>query len=607
MTELTRGVIGDITEGAHPDNPVLQILSMKKIPSGEQERYRLLVSDGQYSSSFAMLATQLNSKVQSNEISNNCIVKMVRYLCNTVQESKKVLIILDLEVLKSGSEVGHKIGEPVNYDPNKIRQELEPSRQMMSMAQPQASKQSGGVPQRNPLAQRNPPNYGSGSPSKTPNGGRVHCIAALSPYQNKWTVCARVTNKSAPRTWSNSRGEGKLFSVDLIDESGEIRATAFNEQMDKFYDLLEINKVYYISGATLKQANKQYSNLNNEYEMTFNRMTEITPCHDSTAIPMMQYSFVSLDQLDKVNKDSIVDVIGVCKDSMEVVNINTRTGRETKKRDIQIVDDSNREVRVTLWGVSAESFDGSQQPVIAIKGAKVSDYNGVSLSLVSSSSFQINPDISEAHKLKGWFDNGGNSIDTINLSNQRGGASGGVGTVFKTLGEAKLENLGGRAADQADYYSVSATVSFIRKDNCMYPACPGEGCNKKVLDLNNGLYRCEKCNREYDTFNWRLMLSVNLADITDQVWVTMFQDQAEIVLGSTAQELGTMKDNNKEAFDKVMMDAAFKTYNFKIRVKMETYNDESRLKSVVVGVTPTDPKEYARRLISEIKQLSGQA
>ncbi len=35
----------------------------------------------------------------------------------------------------------------------------------------------------------------------------------------RWTIRARVTNKSNIRTWSNSRGEGKLFSFDIVDES----------------------------------------------------------------------------------------------------------------------------------------------------------------------------------------------------------------------------------------------------------------------------------------------------------------------------------------------------------------------------------------------------
>lgn len=35
----------------------------------------------------------------------------------------------------------------------------------------------------------------------------------------RWTIRARITNKSGIRTWSNSRGDGKLFSMDLVDES----------------------------------------------------------------------------------------------------------------------------------------------------------------------------------------------------------------------------------------------------------------------------------------------------------------------------------------------------------------------------------------------------
>lgn len=56
----------------------------------------------------------------------------------------------------------------------------------------------------------------------------------------RWVIKVRVTNKSAIRTWSNSRGEGKLFSMDLIDESGEIRCTAFRDMCDKFYDMIEV-------------------------------------------------------------------------------------------------------------------------------------------------------------------------------------------------------------------------------------------------------------------------------------------------------------------------------------------------------------------------------
>ncbi len=65
-------------------------------------------------------------------------------------------------------------------------------------------------------------------------------IRDITPYNSKCTIKARVTNKSVVRTWSNSRGDGKLFSVDLLDESGEIRATGFNNAVDQFYELLKV-------------------------------------------------------------------------------------------------------------------------------------------------------------------------------------------------------------------------------------------------------------------------------------------------------------------------------------------------------------------------------
>ena len=67
----------------------------------------------------------------------------------------------------------------------------------------------------------------------------------------------------------------------------------------------------------------------------------------------------------------------------------------------------------------AEEFDGSSNPVLAVKGARVSDFGGCSLSLINSSTLQINPDIPEAFGLRGWFDNDGKTAETVSISGQR--------------------------------------------------------------------------------------------------------------------------------------------------------------------------------------------
>lgn len=83
-------------------------------------------------------------------------------------------------------------------------------------------------------------------------------------------VCGRVTGKGDKRSWSNARGEGSLFSCDLLDDkSTPIRATFFRDGVDKFFDVIQKGGTYYMSGGKLKAADKRFSSIKNDYEITF--------------------------------------------------------------------------------------------------------------------------------------------------------------------------------------------------------------------------------------------------------------------------------------------------------------------------------------------------
>lgn len=107
-------------------------------------------------------------------------------------------------------------------------------------------------------------------------------VITTSVFPPRWTIRARVMNKSNIRNWSNSRGEGKLFSFEIVDESvsigirgyhtcfpvhmcfhvgmfgfmeyfvqqGEIKITAFNNEVDKFFSLVEQGKVSQVPSST---------------------------------------------------------------------------------------------------------------------------------------------------------------------------------------------------------------------------------------------------------------------------------------------------------------------------------------------------------------------
>uniref|UniRef100_A0A667Y7I8 Replication protein A subunit n=1 Tax=Myripristis murdjan TaxID=586833 RepID=A0A667Y7I8_9TELE len=562
-------------------------LNIRKIDGGNGPvRFRLMMSDGLHTMSSFMLSTQLNPMAENNRLAPNCVCQLKKNVTNVLKDGRRVVVILDMDVIMSAEDVGGRIGEPTPYTDG------------------DASKHS--AQHIHNILKGFNRDFGKKAPPAlpaTPGGGsKVVPIASLNPYQSKWTIRARVTNKSSIRTWSNSRGDGKLFSMEIVDESGEIRVTGFNQEVDKFYSLIETGKVFYISKGSLKIANKQYSSLKNDYEMTLNGESTIIPCEDSSDVPMVQCDFVSIADLEARDKDAIVDVIGVCKSVDEVTRLTTKSSREVSKRTLSLMDMSGKVVNVTLWGEEAENFDGSGQPIVAIKGAKLSDFGGRSLSASFSSTLMINPDIPEAYKLRGWYDNEGHAIDGESLTEVRG--SGGANTNWKTLADVKTEHLG--HGDKADYFSCTATVVYLRKENCLYQACPSQDCNKKVVDQQNGMFRCEKCDKEFPNFKYRLILSANIADYGDNQWVTCFQESAEAILGQNAAYLGQLKESNESAFDEIFQQANFNTFVFRNRVKLETYNDESRIKATVMDVKPVDHKEYSKRLIMNIKKLAAQ-
>lgn len=127
----------------------------------------------------------------------------------------------------------------------------------------------------------------------------------------------------------------------------------------------------------------------------------------------------------------------------------------------------------------------------------------MSLSLLSSGSITVSPDITEAHALKGWYLDAGAQA-SFNSHAQAGLSSGAGGAInrneMRTIHQVKDTQLG--MSDKADFFSMRATIMHIKTDNMMYPACPTPQCNKKVIESHDG-WRCEKCDRSHEKPEYR--------------------------------------------------------------------------------------------------------
>ena len=279
-----------------------------------------------------------------------------------------------------------------------------------------------------------------------------------------------------------------------------------------------------------------------------------------------------------MEKDVTIDVIGVLREVSETNQIVSKTtNKPYDKRELTLVDNTNFSVRLTIWGNTATSFDVNPESIIAFKGVKVSDFGGRSLSLLSAGSMAVNPDIDEAHKLKGWYEGQGRDGIFTSYSAMGGsmGDAGGRGDPLKTIIQVKEENLG--MSETVDYFSAKATIIYIKQDTFSYPACLSPDCNKKVTEEEPGQWVCARCEKTHPKPEYRYVMSINVSDHTGQIWLSCFDDVGRMMMGMTADQLQELKENGDDkAVEDAFQDANCKTWLFKCRAKMDSFQDQQR-------------------------------
>ncbi|CAN4076368.1 unnamed protein product [Withania somnifera] len=685
---LTDGAVEMLSIGewnSEEFKPVLQIVDVRLVntqnQSNNNERYRLLISDGVYQQQ-GMLATQKNDLIRSKRIQKGSIIKMKEFVRNVIQ-NRVIIIIIELDILL---ETCDQIGDPKHYirtdcssTPSVPRPAapLQPSVNQLGgvsvnpqsfvsgstprpnmaggMQSPEANRSSGystssvgnidsgrytsGAPlypraesgpaisrapmnyvrPPQPSYQQPPPMYSNRGPiAKNEAPPRIVPIAALNPYQGRWTIKARVTAKTELRTYNNQKGDGKVFSFDLLDsDGGEIRATCFNSVADQFYHQIEPGRVYQISKGSLRPAQKIFNHLPNDHEIMLESTSVIQPCfEDDKAIPQQQFHFRPISDIEAMENNNVVDVIGVVTSISPSNSIMRKNGMETQKRVLQLKDMSGRSVELTLWGnfCNAEGqtlqsmCDSGAFPVLAVKAGRVNDFSGKSIGTISTSKLFIEPDFPEALKTKAWFEGEGKNMPSMSLSREV--SSIGRTDVRKTISQIKDERLG--TSEKPDWITISATVTFIKVDNFSYTACPlmigDRQCNKKVTNNGDGKWRCDRCDQIVDECEYRYILQFQIQDHSGLTWVTAFQECGDQIMGVSAKELHFLKyeEQDDDRFAEIVRNVLFSKFILKLKVKEELYIDEQRVKSTVVKAEKLNFQSETRFVLDLIEKMNGQ-
>jgi replication factor A1 len=128
--------------------------------------------------------------------------------------------------------------------------------------------------------------------------------------------------------------------------------------------------------------------------------------------------------------------------------------------------------------------------------------------VLRSSTVTIDPDLPEAKRLQDWYQNEVNREQILNISR-----SSSLSTISKSMTHSNLiclDKLKDALLDGIDeFITTTATIINVGKKYSIYMACPQSFCYKKVIQRNNGMFKCENCDQIYDHFKWRIVLKVS--------------------------------------------------------------------------------------------------
>ncbi|EUD65051.1 replication factor A1 [Plasmodium inui San Antonio 1] len=465
----------------------------------------------------------------------------------------------------------------------------------------------------------------SNNPVMKINDGILMQINKLSQYSSKWIIKARVQSKDNVRRFYSGNKEGKVFNIELCDEDGEIKANFFGKAVDKWYDYLQVGKIYKISKGNIKAANKKFNTLKHDCEITLDENSIIELLEENDNIPKFIYNFASIDTIKNMNTGSLVDVIGVVFTFQEMMQVLIKkTGQYKEKRDLILIDDSNETINVTLWGEHALKIEEGylrDNSIISFKYLKVAEWQGKKLESHPKTKIDVNPEIDRAHMLQNWWSsNKENLYSSVNVNTNSFNIE-----LQKTIEEIKKDvNLANEDAlsGKGIVFTTFGFIDHIYNSIPVYSACPD--CNKKMIInvveeeeddidssqmMDQSMY-CAKCNKN-NTPIYNYYINLKITDSTDSLRASAFAGCARTIMnGLSADEFMALRqeyvtDENIENFD-LIEKAKLKEFFFRIKAYMTSHMDELKKNYTIIEIIPLSKLlvENCRYLIRSIRSLT---
>ncbi|MCK5626290.1 hypothetical protein KAI11_05490, partial [Candidatus Bathyarchaeota archaeon] len=317
-------------------------------------------------------------------------------------------------------------------------------------------------------------------------------IDRLTPNMSDVDILGRVVNVGNPREFSRrSGGIGRIGDLFLMDETGTIRLSLWDEQVD-LLDKISLGDTILVGGAYTRE---RFSIIG----LNLGKMGTLTINPDikaATTLPKISKKATPIGQL-KIGLNSIIE--GIISEIPSVRVITTKDGREMPVASLRLKDETG-EIQGSLWRELANAVENLPLgTMLRIKNAFIRiGYNG-NLELTSRSITEIEVQKkSNEENLKPLFE----SEPEISK--------------FQKISDIK----------EGETATVEGEIIEVVPNSKVYTACPK--CRRRINEEGD-VWVCERCGEIPEPI-YRMFINIVLEDDSGQIKAIFWSPLAEKLL-----------------------------------------------------------------------------
>ncbi len=389
-------------------------------------------------------------------------------------------------------------------------------------------------------------------------------IEEVEPDMPMLDIAAKVKRTFPPNEFERDDGSsGKVMNVVLADETGSIRASFWDDQVDIGEKLSEGDTV-------LIENARSVAGLQEKPEIRIGSRTNLEINPDKIEVGEMKPKKLKISEVEE-GLDSL-ELVGRITDISEINTFTREDGSEGKVSSLTIGDESGT-IRVALWGEKTDIMDqvGKGDIIKITESYSVpGNYGGPEIHVGERGKIEIDPE-------------GERDIPQVSE----------ISYEPSQKKRIKIEEV-----EEGTQTKIGGTIVRIFERNPVFSVCPKCGRN---LEDGGEETLCEKCGEVVNP-EPRTVINMMVDDGTDSIRVVAFGEIGEELFGKSGDEISKILSGGKmelsEFYDQLNL--LGKKVIISGTVRKDDYFDQLELRAR--SLSYPNPIEEANKLLEKIEE-----